>query len=531
MSSKKVLCLYNGNEMLLDIEINYDNLYNSFLDIFRQKFNERDPSINKFKLTAINTSVPYLLLDPNNIESIIKEKIENNAPLKLLLTKEEAYEEGKRDSVEENLNFLGGFVKEAPVDEEDFNDDDEFIINDKDTDIDSVKSQIKNENEKDHEKEVKEEEKKEEEMNKILTKSLSKNFDVDEKKNENDENEEKKEKKENNEEKKDNNDDLDDLNLDDNLRLSGNFNIYSIMNGEDKNNDDDNANNENKNKEKDNNTNKVTLPLIPLDIPKNVFTADICTLCGSHIYSYKYICGICENCDLCEKCEEIHNHPCFKYKTTFLSNLVDTYKYIDKNYDYKIPMDSKKMTKLIRKEYNLKIVPMTDSRFIIPPNKVIDIPVKILNLSDHEVNSSQFIIIIKNNLLMNVSYQVDKIFTIKPNEEYELLLLCRTPAIHSMERINIEIYSAELNIRMSSRLSFDIEIEINDDKEDETLNNQLNNDKYAIFHTKEHKQVILSMLYYKDEWKHKLRKVCQVLRDNKFDTKKSIEILTKKKKK
>ena len=515
MSSKKVLALYNGNEMLLDIEINYDNLYNSFLDIFRQKFNERDPSINKFKLTTINTSIPYLLIDPNNIKSIIEEKIESNAPLKILLTKEEEYDELKKDSLEEN--FFCGYMKEVSAFEEDFNDE-EFIIRDKDTtDIDIKKSQIQNENE------IKENEKKEEELNRlnrILTKSLSKEINdenINEIKNEN-------EKEAKNEIAIE---DMDNLNLNENLRLSGNFNFNSFDNN------DDNSDDESKKKEKenDNNNNKITLPVMPLNLPKDVFKEDICTLCGNHIFSYKYICGICENCDLCERCEEIHIHPCFKYKTTFLSNLIDTYKYIDRNYDYKIPMDSKKMTKLIRKEYNLKIVPMTDHKFIVPPNKMIDIPVKILNLSDHEVNSSQFIIIIKNNLLINISYQVDKIFTIKPNEEYELRLLCRTPAIHSMERINIEIYSAELNIRMSSRLSFDLEIEINDDKEDETLNNQLNNDKYAIFHTKAHKRIILSMLYYKDDWKYKLRKVCQVLRDNKFDTKKSIEILTTKKKK
>ena len=115
MSTKTVDVLYNGKETLMDIEINEDNLYNSFLDIFRQKFNENDPLRHKFKLTTINTSIPYLLLDENNIASIIKEKIENNAPLKLLLTKEEEdYEELKRDSV--NDKYLSGFVKEAPID-------------------------------------------------------------------------------------------------------------------------------------------------------------------------------------------------------------------------------------------------------------------------------------------------------------------------------------------------------------------------------------------------------------------------------
>ena len=526
MSSIKVSVLYKGTEKSMDIEINEDNLYNSFLDIFRQKFNEYDPLRYKFKLISINTNIPYLLVDEYNISNIIKEKIPNGDPLKLLLTKEDNIEDIKRESSDDS--FYCGYIKKGIADEEDFNDDDFMALNEK-KDIEKEKKKI-NENDK-------EEKEKEEKINKILSNSFSKEYN---KNNENEINNNNLNKIK--EEKKDkiidNENDIENLNLNENLRLSylsndsGNININSMIIDNNKNKDKEVNSQKNKVDEKnEDNNNKSILPVNELNIPKNVFNNEICTLCKKTLSSFKFICSICENCSLCEKCEDIHIHPCFKYKTTFLSDIKNTYKYIDRNYNYKIPIDSKKMTKLIRKEYNLKIVPMTDHKFIVPPNKMIDIPVKILNLSDHEVNSSQFIIIIKNNLLINISYQVDKIFTIKPNEEYELRLLCRTPAIHSMERINIEIYSAELNIRMSSRLSFDLEIEINDDKEDETLNNQLNNDKYAIFHTKEHKQVILSMLYYKDEWKHKLRKVCQVLRDNKFDTKKSIEILTKKKKK
>ena len=131
---------------------------------------------------------------------------------------------------------------------------------------------------------------------------------------------------------------------------------------------------------------------------------------------------------------------------------------------------------------------MTDLKFSLRQNKTLDIPVKILNLSVHEFNSNQFIVLIKNNnKFINISYEVDKVFVIKPHEEYELKLLCRTPAVVWNEVINIEIYSAELNIRMSSRLNFDLEIEVNDDKEDEKLNKELNNEKYAIFHTKMHK--------------------------------------------
>ena len=509
MSSLKVAVLYKGIEKLINLELNFDNLYNSFLDIFRQKFEENDPSRDKFKLTAINSSIPYLLIDENNIKNIIKEKIPNDEVLKILLTKEEDYGntiKNKRDSLDEN--FYCGYVKEGPGDEEDFNDDD-FMILDEDN-IKNNNNEIKTEENDD---------KKEEEINNILSNSFNK-----EEKDDNNNKEE--EIKKDNIENIENENDIDNLNLNENLRLS-------YLN-EDKNiNINDNNKKENKIKNEEKNIDKGfdnSLPIIPLNIPKNIFKSEVCSLCGNTMCSFKYICSICENCNLCEKCEDIHIHPCFKYKTKFLSNLTDTYKYIDKNYNYKIPLDSKKMTKLIRKEYNLKIVPMTDLRFSVRPNKIIDIPVKILNLSDHEINSSQFIVLIKNNKLINISYEVDKLFKIKPNDEYELRLLCRTSATFSNEKINIEIYSTELKIRMSSRLNFDLEIDINDDEEDEKLNKELKNDKYAIFHSKIHKKIIISMIYYKEEWKNELKKVCETLRDNKWDITKSIACLTKTKK-
>lgn len=524
MSSIQVNVLYNGKETLMDIEIFEDNLYNSFLDIFRQKFGKAGPKLVNFKLTAINTNVPYLLIDENNITNIIKEKIPNGAPLKILLTDDdEEFEEIKRDSIN---NYICGFVKgvKMDADEDDFIDD--FVILDEKANEDNNKNGNENEDEENESNDKEEEEK----VNKMLSDSL--NNEGNKNKNSNNENENDKDdnnKKDNTE--IDNENDLDALNLNENLRLSdsGNININSVIidkdKGEDKNNKEDNKNNSKEIGYKDKvnlNDKNHNLPVIPLNIPKNIFKSEICSLCSNCMSAFKYICSICENCNLCERCEEIHIHPCFKYKTLFLSNITDTYKYIDKNYNYKIPIASKKITKLIRKEYNLKIVPMTDLQFSVRPNRIYDIPIKVLNLSDEEINSSQFIIIVKNNKLINISYQVDKIFVIKPNEEYELKLLCRTSTIKCKEKINIEIYSAELNIRMSSRLNFDLEIEINDDQEEEKLNQELNNDKYAIFHSKLHKKIILSFLYFNEKWKSDIKKVCEALRSNKWDTNKSI---------
>jgi len=497
MSSKKVIIQYNGEELSLEIEINEDNIYRTFLDIFRQKFREEDFN-KKYNLTAINTSIPYLIIDENNISNIFKEKIENDAPLKILITKEEDEDVVRKDSNEKKL--VGGFIKGRSDDEDDFNDNDFELLEENSNNIENNKNKITN----DDENEINEgNEEKEKELNKLIEDSLNNNnFKINENIIElnNEKNNLKQEKNE--------------TDIESNLLLS---NLESI------------SKNSIKDISKNINEDVPTLPVIPLNIKKDIFNQEVCTFCFKSMTSFKYICTICENCNLCEKCEEIHLHPCFKYKTQFLSNITDTYKYIDRNYNYHIPIDSKKMTKLIRKEYDLKIIPMTDLKFALRPNKILDIPVKVLNLSDTDLKSSMFMVVVKNNKLINISYEMDKIFDIKPNEEYELKLICRTPNTNTLEQINIEIYSDQLKIRMSSRLNFDMEIEINKDEKDEKLNEELNNDKYAIFHSKMHKKVILSMIYFNEEWKKDLKSVCQVLRDNKWDINKSIHELNKKK--
>ena len=501
MSSKKVIIQYNGKELSLEIEVNEDNIYNTFIDIFRQKFREEDITY-KYKLTTINTKIPYLIIDENNMLNIFNEKIENDEILKILITKEED-EEIKKDSQDEN--FFRGFIKNNTNDDEDDFDDNDYVIIDKDKNTGNAKIIENDEN-----GEGKLYDKNQEnELNKLLDNSLN-NVQNEIKINESDEI-----KEENEIPKKIE----DDNNIDDNLILS------NIDNTKKENNQDiDNDNNKDEEKKE-----IPLLPVIPLNIPNDIFNSEVCSFCFNVMTSCKYICSICENCNLCERCEKLHLHPCFKYKTAFLSNLTDTYKYIDRNYNYHIPIDSKKMTKLIRKEYDLKIVPMTDLKFTLRPNKVFDIPVKVLNLSDTDINSSQFMIVVKNNKLINISYEIDKFFDIKPNEEHEVKLICRTPNSITLEQINIEIYSDQLKIRMSSRLNFDIEIEITKDESDEKLNDELNYDKYAIFHTKVHKKIILSMIYFNEEWKKDLKNVCQVLRDNKWDTDKSIRMLQKKK--
>ena len=153
MSSKKVIIQYNGKELTLEIEINMDNVYNTFIDIFRQKFREEDIT-HKYKLTTINTKIPYLIIDENNISNIFNEKIENDEILKILITKEED-EEIKSDNKDEK--FFRGFIKNnVNDDEDDFNDDD-FVFVDKNTktgDIKIIENDVDKNEGKDQENEL-----------------------------------------------------------------------------------------------------------------------------------------------------------------------------------------------------------------------------------------------------------------------------------------------------------------------------------------------------------------------------------------
>ena len=171
MSSIKVIIQYNGKELTLDIEINEDNIYNTFIDIFRQKFREEDIN-KKYKLTSINTSIPYLIIDENNIINIFKEKIEKDEPLKILVTVEDE-EEIRRDSKDEN--FFRGFIKGAQQDEDDFEDNDFVILDENGNDLKTENITNKNNNKVIINEDLNEENKveKEKEIYKLLTNSLS----------------------------------------------------------------------------------------------------------------------------------------------------------------------------------------------------------------------------------------------------------------------------------------------------------------------------------------------------------------------
>ena len=75
---------------------------------------------------------------------------------------------------------------------------------------------------------------------------------------------------------------------------------------------------------------------------------------------------------------------------------MDTSNFLEKCYNFKLPYETTRYSKLFRKEYDLKIAPLSDVSFSLRPNKRINIPIKIMNYSKETINSCQFIIICRN---------------------------------------------------------------------------------------------------------------------------------------
>ena len=141
----------------------------------------------------------------------------------------------------------------------------------------------------------------------------------------------------------------------------------------------------------------------------DTFTSEACTICDNQLFGIKYICCLCENVILCPQCESLHLHPCIKFKTKFLSNIIDIYKFMKNFYSFKTPNETKnRLSKIFQKEYEFKIIPLTDIKFSMRVGKEIIIPIKIKNLNKETIYSNNFEIIAKNNKNVNIGYKSEK---------------------------------------------------------------------------------------------------------------------------
>ena len=453
---------YNSKEILIELE-NYEldeDIFTKFIDQLSEKIGQKN-ILSNFKLMAINTNIPYLLVEENNFWNILHEERKDGI-LKLFMNKQEKNEEEKVDEGADEL-FLSGIKSSSSIGK-DNDDDDDF--NDEDFGQRDTFS-----------------EKKEEKISKEEENDLNNNNDS-----------EKKEQK-------------DDIDIKDNININNsndindnNFKINDnlMLSDNDKKNEkkelETKENEEKKNNiyllekvddiEKDKEKNSISKDVIL----KNIFIKESCTVCGQSLKNIKYICVICMNVLLCDSCEEKHNHPCLIYKTPFISSIKETYNFITNNY----PSYSNLLTK--KSQRNLSISLMADKNIYLRKNKGVLIPIKIMNNSNISVDSKDFIVLIKQNKLINISYNSNSYFQISPNSSYILTLKCITPDVLCKEDIIAEIFSNKFILKHNENLRINFSIEINEDNEEEDLNLKLCFNEMAILYNKEHKRIMVSML-------------------------------------
>ena len=471
METKKINVLYQGKEKILELIPEEYNSFESFLKKIKEEFNQT----HLYQLMAMNSSEPFLILTSENYLKILNEDIPEG--LKLFMSEMVKASEGEKNK--ENKNEI-------------IEEDDDFIIENENLEnsgnINIEQEKIKNEKEQKNENEEiineNKEQKNDEENENYFINNNYKSVVIRGKTSV-----------------------LEDNNLNDNFELK----LKNVFE-----------------EEKEENyyiANNYILTSKYLD--KKMFNTEKCSICESKLKEIKYICCICNQCTLCEECELYHNHPCFKYKNTFISSLNEICDFISKNYDYNIPHESSTYTKFFRKEYDLKIEPYSDLEFSIRPNKVINIPIKILNYSKEEIDSNQIIILCKNQKKIYLSSPKEK-FKIK-GEEYFLNIKCITPERPcGKENIFIEIYSQELPIKSSRRLIYEYVIEVNYDSEDDKLNMELKNDESIYCFNKEHKRIALKLMKSSGNI-YKIKNILNCLFENNWDSNKALKALKKRK--
>ena len=123
----KIIVDYNAKEILLELNKDELNSFDTFLKILSEKTGEEN-IINNFELMPINTSMPYILIDQNNFINIISEKIKDEN-LKLFMNKKEKEEENENNN-DLNMKKENENKRKKDDNDDDFSDnEDEIILN------------------------------------------------------------------------------------------------------------------------------------------------------------------------------------------------------------------------------------------------------------------------------------------------------------------------------------------------------------------------------------------------------------------
>lgn len=232
--------------------------------------------------------------------------------------------------------------------------------------------------------------------------------------------------------------------------------------------------------------------------PKTAPFDEICSICSSKIYFKKFICIVCRDCVLCQNCQEEHLHPMLKCKQSQLSRVQDIYNYL-KNYNEEIKQISNEkikkkgfFNKIFSEKYELKLN-CNSLNFSMRPNKTINIPITIQNLSSvpFDCEKYQLILFARNNKDLKV-YEKKVEQVLNKHEQIDVNVLLESNEFCKIYYFTIELYTNDEIKLKKNILSFTLEV--NKDEEDEVLNDEFKNYPKLIVMNKKIKKGVKKIL-------------------------------------
>ena len=227
---------------------------------------------------------------------------------------------------------------------------------------------------------------------------------------------------------------------------------------------------------------------------------------------------------MCVNCEKTHYHPCFKLKSDFLSNTTDIYRFISTFYSFKQSKNFHFITKFFTKDYEMKMCSFSDKKICLRPKKNFLFPIKIINMTNNAIKSSQFEIIPKNNKIIRMQ-NPNKPFSLDANGNNIIKFKCSTRNCKGKEKIEFILFSDALTIKHHEGINFSLDFEINEDWEEEQINLFFENNEFAMLYNKEHKQLakdILTNIEKKNFGKDYIKNVFDILVNCNWDKKKAL---------
>ena len=188
------------------------------------------------------------------------------------------------------------------------------------------------------------------------------------------------------------------------------------------------------------------------------FSSEKCDICGGALNTVKFICCICSTCTMCDLCEAEHPHPTVKYKTHFLSNLKETYVFIQTKQD--VPKN-KFINNIMSKEIELTLEPVIDTEITMRPNQTVKIPILIQNNSKVDIKSDDFCLFVRNFKKVKIFFDEAFKFTVKSRSSISINLICSSKYALCKEEIEVELYSNVIKIKESKKTTCKLTVEVN----------------------------------------------------------------------